>query len=79
MQSKYLFDNLNNKKAYTVIKLIQFKVKRQTYKRTQEKNIKFKKNLWALLTRSQSNLTKSASRGARPIPRLGVTPKGRNL
>jgi len=45
VQSKYLFDNLNNKKAYTVIKLIQFKVKRQTYKRTQEKNIKLKKKL----------------------------------
>ena len=29
------------------------------------------------LTRGQSNLTKSASRG--PIPRLGVTPGGRNL
>ena len=28
-------------------------------------------------TRSQSNLTKSASRG--PIPRLGVTPGGRKL
>ena len=28
-------------------------------------------------TRGQSNLTKSASRGA--IPRLGVTPGGRNL
>jgi len=30
-----------------------------------------------LLTRGQSNLTKSASRG--PIPRLGVIPGGRNL
>ena len=30
-----------------------------------------------LLTRGQSNLTKSASLG--PIPRLGVTPGGRNL
>ena len=30
-----------------------------------------------ILTRGQSNLTKSASRG--PIPRLGVTPGGRNL
>ena len=30
-----------------------------------------------LLTRGQSNLTKSASRG--PIPRLGVTPGGRKL
>ena len=29
------------------------------------------------ITRGQSNLTKSASRG--PIPRLGVTPGGRNL
>jgi len=28
-------------------------------------------------TRGQSNLTKCASRG--PIPRLGVTPGGRNL
>ena len=33
--------------------------------------------LSALVTRGQSNLTKSASRG--PIPRLGVTPGGRNL
>jgi len=32
---------------------------------------------WELGTRGQSNLTKSASRG--PIPRLGVTPEGRNL
>ena len=31
----------------------------------------------AYLTKGQSNLTKSASR--RPIPRLGVTPGGRNL
>jgi len=31
----------------------------------------------AMATRGQSNLTKSASRG--PIPRLGVTPGGRNL
>ena len=31
----------------------------------------------SLLTRGQSNLTKSASRGA--IPRLGVTPGGRKL
>jgi len=29
------------------------------------------------ITRGQSNLTKSASRG--PIPRLGVTPGGRKL
>ena len=33
--------------------------------------------LLLLLTRGQSNLTKSASRG--PIPRLGVTPGGRKL
>ena len=30
-----------------------------------------------LITRGQSNLTKSALRG--PIPRIGVTPGGRNL
>jgi len=30
-----------------------------------------------IITRGQSNLTKSASRG--PIPRSGVTPGGRNL
>jgi len=33
----------------------------------------------AFWTRGQSNLTKSASRGARPIPRLVVTAGGRKL
>jgi len=46
VQRKYLFGNLNTviKSLDIVIKLLQFKVKRQTYKRTQEKNSKFKKN-----------------------------------
>jgi len=35
------------------------------------------KIVWLLVTRGQSNLTKSASRGAHP--RLGVTPGGRKL
>jgi len=36
-----------------------------------------KETIIIIITRGQSNLTKSASRG--PIPRLGVTPGGRKL